>query len=187
MKVFLTICERTKDLEGDFTIDKGGPTKFGICWKWDKEYLIPLGYDTPSKVQFLTWADAKFIYHDKYWVKWRVEWLKELPLVAATTFDMCFHEGFVGWECVQEVCNEWLSTELVIDGMPGPKTKKAVEALIVWTKQYPKKALNDYNLAMEVEYWRKQRYLAMYKNPMDDGYKNMVEYNSALRRLGKLA
>ena len=133
-QVLLSAWQHIKQLEGGFTIDEGGATKFGICWKWDKQYLIPMGY-TEATVKNLTATQAYSIFTQKYWFKHRFYLLERLPLVCQHALDLDFHEGKYGWMSVQLLMNEVLAADLSIDGSCGPNTRDKITELIAFAEK----------------------------------------------------
>lgn len=48
--------------------DKGGPTKYGVAWNYNADYLrTHCGMRNPTDVQHLTLEQARQLYYDKYW------------------------------------------------------------------------------------------------------------------------
>jgi|SaaInlLV_10m_DNA_2_1039722.scaffolds.fasta_scaffold33962_2 lysozyme family protein len=194
LQIFKKIFERTVELEGGFSDDKhdkGGKTKYGVCWNYDAIYLQKIGINSEDQMISLSLDQAETIHLEKYWKNWRFHYLAKLPLCAATTYDMGFHEGKYGWCSVQQVINNLMpETNLVIDGAPGPKTKGAVSKLYQNViMKYPNKFLNDHNIAVLIEVERAEWYKILMQQDIEDGKPLNVAwtyYNSGMRRLGRL-
>jgi len=181
--VLLQAWEHVKQLEGGFTVDEGGSTKFGVCWKWDKEYLIALGYSEDT-VKDLTEKDAFHIFTNKYWFNHKFYLLEPLPLVCKHALDLDYHEGKYGWMSVQLTCNEVIKSNLTIDGACGPKTKQAVIDLINYSKVSELEALNDNSLCAILRKHKTILYTGIWLEELElSDPRATIKYNSALRRV----
>jgi lysozyme family protein len=85
--------------------DAGGETKFGISKRANPDVDI----------KALTWAEAKAIYHEKYWLEGKCD--KMSPRIAILHFDGCVNHGV-------ERANIFLQRALGVttDGKVGPVT-----------------------------------------------------------------
>lgn len=185
MQWYVKKCwEHTKALEGGFTVDEGGATKFGICWKYDSEYLIPLGYTSEDQVKNLTEEHAIEIFDKKYVQKWKFHLLSQLPETMCRALDMAFHEGKYGWMAVQMTINFLLKKSLVVDGACGPKTIAAISELIEFSRKSADDSIKDAGIAAFVNYYRLDLYRKIYEEEAQAGDPRALrKFNSALRRL----
>lgn len=94
----------------DDPLDRGGETKFGIAQNANPDVDITT----------LTWAQAKAIYHDRYWVTGGCERLANN--LAILHFDGCVNHGVVrAKKFLQSAVNA------VPDGIIGEKTLRAIQ------------------------------------------------------------
>jgi len=95
----------------DDPLDRGGETKFGVA----------LNANPDLDITNLTWAQAKAVYYDRYWVTGACEKLSER--VAVLHFDGCVNHG-VGR------AKKFLQTSVgaVADGIVGANTLAAVNS-----------------------------------------------------------
>lgn len=178
--------EHTKKLEGNFTIDEGGATKFGICWKYDAEHLAALGYIEEEDVEALTEEHAIIIFEKKYIIQWKHILLKDLPETMIRVLDMTFHEGKYGWMSFQRMYNGLgIDSELLsVDGACGAKTQAAIKKLVAWSNSGVDTSLNDTSLASLINVHRAYFYKEIFElEKAANDPRAMRKYNSALRRL----
>jgi lysozyme family protein len=105
----------------DHPADRGGPTKYGITQTtydaWRRERKLE-----PRHVSTIEIAEARGIYHERYWTKSRCG---DLPWpVSLVQFDSCVQHGVrMAARFLQEIAGVW------VDGVVGAVTVKAVREL----------------------------------------------------------
>ena len=189
--VFLKAFNKTVELEGGYSDDPhdvGGKTKFGVAWKYDKDYLIEEGITDDSMMKDLTLDIAQAVQYKKYWIGWRFHLLDKMPNTACVAYDFGFHEGKYGWMCVQEAMNIILGLNLTLDGDPGPMTQNAVNGLYERLRTYPTGCLNEENFAKLVDSLRAKWMCYLWEKDLEKMPKEkaMTYLNSGIRRLGRI-
>ena len=189
--LFISCFENTIGFEGgyyDNPRDRGGPTKFGIAYNFNKEWYHSVGITEPEMVKDLPLDLAMVRYHDEYWVRSKAD---QLGLFATKSlksyFDMAIHGGITGTgKCLQKALNHPLvgtKDDLVVDGKVGTKTIQAFFSFL--SKKYnPDDDVNDSNFCVILNAVRAEMYLSFYNDPENDSwYRNLRFLNSSLRRL----
>lgn len=190
--LFKRIFAFVEMMEGiTFSKDLGGGTKYGICWKYDQELLMKLGYSTEESVCDLTREHAMLIHEQGYWIRFRLCRLSAMPCVAVAVYDMTFHEGKYGWMALQASINEILNLKIDVDGACGPQTLEAIDKLAKFCGADADTKMTDRNIATVIEKYKAMYYHQIYlddlKAPeLDKTLSPLRKYNSALRRLGRL-
>lgn len=125
----------TEKWEGGFCDDKydrGGATKYGISYEYlrglSDNQLALVGIKKPitrATIQGLTKDQARQLFCTSFWLAGNCEDLPE-PM-GWVLYDYAVNCGLrTAIRRMQRVCNEKLGTELVLDGVNGPRTSAAL-------------------------------------------------------------
>jgi len=189
-KLFNDCFEFTVGLESGYynnPNDRGGPTKYGVAFNYNKEHLNSLGYLDPTSIRDLTLDEAKEIYKVKYWVPSKCHILSEFPLLTKYYFDHVIHGGVRGaGRVLQRTINILLpgiDDDLIVDGRVGPSTLNMLDELIE-DGYDPDVEFNDRNFAYLFNVQRALNYLEMYNDEGNKSwYGNKRFLQSGIRRL----
>jgi len=76
--------------------DKGGPTKFGVAWNFNTDWLkLNLGYKVGTDLKKLTLDQAKQCYYERYWLPSHSNGISDLDL-AYIHLDTAINLGIGG-------------------------------------------------------------------------------------------
>lgn len=117
--------------------DKGGKTKYGIIESIARKHNLD--------VKTLTKEDAKEIYYQDYYLKNKIDRMKNKK-IALSVFDWCVNSGSWGIKKAQQTLNE-LGYNLTVDGIVGIKTLHGLNSVdyIDFLKLYHQKQREFYN------------------------------------------
>ena len=128
------------DNEGEFTIDTGGPTKYGVTLTTlrnakiltDREY--PFGdFDHDGDIDIddirnMTLGDARILYRSQWWDRYNYDAIED-PALAAKVFDFSVNMGpSAAHKLAQRAVNELFGIVLKEDGILGPTTLRRINA-----------------------------------------------------------
>lgn len=110
--------------------DPGGPTKYGVALRYNREAIPDKDGDgdiDADDVKLLDEADALALYRDRYW---KPAGCEKLPDALAFMYaDMVYNPGpGAAPKLLQRACNA-CGASLAVDGRVGPKTLAAVHDL----------------------------------------------------------
>ena len=126
--------------KGNYFGDKT-TTVDGIAYEYNIELLASLGYYSPNSFMEIT-EEHKMVVYEIYWEKSLTEILPDY--MGVTHFDFYFNKPQGAMECLQLTCNEFNTTQLVVDGKIGPKTKRQLN--ILFDKNNERAVFNTYNM-----------------------------------------
>ena len=87
---FFAALKFTRDAEGGFTVDDGGPTNFGITQSTYDDYRESLGSE-PQSVKLITQGEVQAIMQTEYWQPSHCD---QLPLrLSVCQFDAAINSG----------------------------------------------------------------------------------------------
>lgn len=103
--------------------DRGGSTAFGISLRFMQligEDIDGDGHITAADVDLLTTDRAEAIYHEHFWLRYRLDEIKH-PFIAAKAMDIFVNmRGQTAARCLQR------SVHVTVDGILGSKSIKAI-------------------------------------------------------------
>lgn len=122
--------EEGGDAYTDDPRDPGGPTKYGVALRYNRECIPDKDGDgdiDADDVKLLEEADALTLYRERYWTPAGCD---ALPGALAFMYaDMVYNPGpGAAPRLLQRACNE-LGAALSVDGRPGPRTLEAIRGL----------------------------------------------------------
>ena len=166
--------------EGGLYFRDGLHTKYGIAFEHNVNYLSPFGITEPEQIKDLKPEEAKEIYKVKYLPKSKADKLPDN--LAYTHLDFFINKWTQANKTLQEVCNDVLSTNLVIDGILGPKS---MSAIAIMTGGYQDEIIADLYNFKRVQFYHE---LCQRKRKTFGYDKNFVLdlYASWLRRCRRL-
>lgn len=136
------IWEEILKNEGGYYTRDGLHTNFGIAFEHNINFVKPFGIDHPEQIKNLKKEEAIEIYKVKYLPRSKADQLPDN--VAYTHLDFFINKWTEANKTLQEVCNDVLSTNLVLDGILGPKSMSAIS---IMTGGYQDEIICDlYNL-----------------------------------------
>lgn len=114
------------DVEGGYSdrkSDLGGKTNKGISWKTWQDFAEPtLGVKpTEENLKLLTKEDAKKIYTENYWNKYRIDEINDTDL-KHLIFDVFVNNTGSAAKIIQGVLSDDFKQDVEIDGVMGSKT-----------------------------------------------------------------
>lgn len=112
----------------DHPDDPGGATNRGITWNVFQKYALSLLNMQPTllALKALTEAQAKVIYKKVFWDRIDGDYIKSQD-VANIYFDGFVNMGNNAVRLIQQVLRA-MGFDVVVDGIPGPKTLAAINA-----------------------------------------------------------
>jgi len=153
MDAFDYAFQQTLGLEGGFSDDpddKGGRTNYGITEAVFRDALNRMVISGVSDIKDLTTAQAKAIYKTDYWLKIRLNDVRDIS-IAAEIFDTAVNMGTTMAIKIAQRALNFLGERLEVDGVPGPKT---IDALNRWSAKDARAlfvCLNGYQFIRYVE------------------------------------
>lgn len=121
--------------EGGWTVDTGGPTKYGVSLRWLRAQGLAVGdIDRDGDIdaddiRALTPAQARDLFRHFFWSAPRLDELP--PLVAIAHYDFSVNAGPIqAGRALQEAVNLYPGPLLKVDGVVGPATRARVREVV---------------------------------------------------------
>ena len=160
------IFEEIVRREGCFVnnvLDRGGPTKYGISWVHNKNYLLDIGISRDT-VNQLTQQEAVDIYYKKYYKTPKIDKLPEE--LQENVLDFAVHSGPTrAVKTLQKVL------KVAQDGVLGPVTLSKIKS---WKESKGLKSLNKQILDLREKFLRDIVELDSTQKVFLDGWINRV-------------
>lgn len=133
MTAYDAAFEKTLAHEGGYVDDPddpGGATNYGVSLRWLRAEGIDIDGDgdvDADDIAAIDTEDAKAIYHEHWWLKYRYDEVT-VPEIAAKIFDLSVNMGPVqAHKLVQKACNT-CGHALVVDGILGSRSIATVNS-----------------------------------------------------------
>lgn len=164
-ETFLRLMDFVLDSEGGYVNDPhdaGGPTKYGIAWNYNADYLRKNFGLTQHTMRSLTPEQAKAVYYDRYWLPSGGPGISDLDL-AYIHFDAAVNCG-VGQ--AKLFLKRLSQNPKYFDGSGGKNRTLFMSLFLEYTAQ----RLRFYTKAK-----KRDRYLAGWINRMSDIINNSLD------------
>lgn len=146
--------------------DEGGPTKFGWTLNTFRNQINP--FETKKELKSLTKKQALIYYKKYFWEKYGASKIDNISLALSLILSQ-INLGPVRPNCLLQIMtNNKCHSNLIIDGILGSKSLKAINSCRLGIYDFNMKVYDLYKLEISHSRWKKLR----------NGLKNRIFYTS---------